>query len=88
MSIKKPKAKYESVMLIDDSEIDNFINQGKTEEDQRRGRLDERNSAGANYLTPFQNKEHLKINMVKENRLMKIREVETILNIRKLEKLK
>ncbi|MBX7203019.1 MAG: response regulator [Bacteroidia bacterium] len=27
MSIKKPKAKYESVMLIDDSEIDNFINQ-------------------------------------------------------------
>jgi len=27
MSVKKPKAKYESVMLIDDSEIDNFINQ-------------------------------------------------------------
>jgi CheY-like chemotaxis protein len=27
MSIKKPKAQYSTVMLIDDSEIDNFINQ-------------------------------------------------------------
>lgn len=27
MSQKKPKAKYNSVMLVDDSEIDNFINQ-------------------------------------------------------------
>jgi CheY-like chemotaxis protein len=27
MSVKKPKASYETVMLIDDSEIDNFINQ-------------------------------------------------------------
>jgi CheY-like chemotaxis protein len=27
MSVKKPKAKYPTVMLVDDSEIDNFINQ-------------------------------------------------------------
>jgi len=27
MSMKKPKAKYPTVMLVDDSEIDNFINQ-------------------------------------------------------------
>ena len=27
MSLKKPKAKYPTVMLVDDSEIDNFINQ-------------------------------------------------------------
>lgn len=27
MSVKKPKAKFNTVMLIDDSEIDNFINQ-------------------------------------------------------------
>jgi CheY-like chemotaxis protein len=27
MSIKKPQARYSTVMLIDDSEIDNFINQ-------------------------------------------------------------
>jgi len=27
MSVKKPKARYDTVMLIDDSEIDNFINQ-------------------------------------------------------------
>jgi CheY-like chemotaxis protein len=31
MSIKKPKAKYATVMLIDDSEIDNFINQKMVE---------------------------------------------------------
>lgn len=31
MSIKKPKAKYETAMLIDDSEIDNFINQKMVE---------------------------------------------------------
>lgn len=27
MSVKKPQARYNTVMLIDDSEIDNFINQ-------------------------------------------------------------
>jgi len=31
MSVKKPKARYTNVMLIDDSEIDNFINQKMVE---------------------------------------------------------
>jgi len=35
--------------------IDDFINGGKTEEDQRRGKLNEKNSVSANYLTPFAN---------------------------------
>jgi hypothetical protein len=34
-------------------EVDQFINQGKNEHDQRVGRIFARNSASSNYLTPF-----------------------------------
>lgn len=33
--------------------VDTFINGHKSEADQRRGKVNQRNSASANYLTPF-----------------------------------
>ncbi len=33
--------------------VDTFINGHKSEADQRRGKVNQRNSATANYLTPF-----------------------------------